>query len=137
MNYIRSQKLAKLSGVSIRTLRYYDEIGLLKPAFVGDQGYRYYQERQLLILQQILFYRELGFELKQIQAILKQADPDIILALEAQKKCMRTKITRMQTFMKTIDNTINRLQGNKTMDVIKNYLKDLTNWNNKRSMSEL
>lgn len=115
MNYTVN-KLAKLSGVSIRTLRYYDEIGLLKPAFVGEQGYRFYQEPQLLILQQILFYRELGFELKRIQEILKQADPDVVIALQTQKKCLRTKITRMQTLMKTIDATINRLQGKQTMN---------------------
>ena len=48
-------KLAKLSGVSARTLRFYDEIGLLKPAYVGDNEYRYYEEEQLLMLQQILF----------------------------------------------------------------------------------
>lgn len=59
-------KLAKCSGVSARTLRFYDEIGLLKPAYVGDNDYRYYEEEQLLMLQQILFYRELGFPLNDI-----------------------------------------------------------------------
>jgi DNA-binding transcriptional MerR regulator len=62
-------KLAKLSGVSVRTLHFYDEVGLLKPAYYGDNHYRYYEEEQLLILQQILFYRELGLSLNEIQAL--------------------------------------------------------------------
>lgn len=63
-------KLAKLSGVSPRTLRFYDKIDLLKPAFYGDNQYRYYEEEQLLMLQQILFFRELGFPLlMQIQVL--------------------------------------------------------------------
>jgi len=56
------KQVAKLSGVSVRALRFYDEIGLLKPAFYGDNGYRYYEKEQLLSLQQILFYREQGPE---------------------------------------------------------------------------
>ena len=60
--------------MSVRTLHFYDESGLLKPAYVGGNGYRFYQEPELLILQQILFYRELGFELKQIRRILGRAD---------------------------------------------------------------
>lgn len=63
-------KIAKLSGVSIRTLHYYDEIGLLKPAYYGENNYRYYEEKQLLLLQQILFYRELDFQLVDIQKVL-------------------------------------------------------------------
>ena len=57
------KKLAAISGVSVRTLHWYDEVGLLKPAYHGANGYRFYEEAQLLMLQQILFYRELGFEL--------------------------------------------------------------------------
>ena len=55
------KKLAKLSGISVRALRFYDTIGLLKPAYYGDNNYRYYEEEQILLLQQILFYREIGF----------------------------------------------------------------------------
>ena len=65
-------KLAKISGVSSRTLRFYDEIDLLKPAFYGDNQYRYYEEEQLLMLQQILFFRELGFPLNDIQRIISR-----------------------------------------------------------------
>ena len=61
------KQVAAMSGVSVRTLHFYDETGLLKPAYHGANGYRFYEEPQLLTLQQILFYRELGFELKQIK----------------------------------------------------------------------
>lgn len=115
MNYTVNQ-LAKLSGVTIRTLRFYDEIGLLKPAFVAENGYRYYQENELLLLQQILFFRELGFELKQIQSILKRSDFDKLAALQSHKKILEQKIKRLQTLMVTIGKTINHLQGNQTMN---------------------
>src|SRR3954464_5497167 len=67
------KQVATVSGVSVRTLHFYDEAGLLKPAYHGANGYRFYEEPQLLTLQQILFYRELGFELKQIKQILAGA----------------------------------------------------------------
>ena len=82
-------KLAKISGVSVRTLHWYDEVGLLKPAYYGSNGYRYYEEEQLLILQQILFFRELGFELKQIQKILGRSDFDKIAALSSHRKVLQ------------------------------------------------
>lgn len=64
------RRVSGLSGVSIRTLHFYDEVGLLKPAYVSGSGYRYYEEPQLLTLQQIRFYRELGLELREIKSIL-------------------------------------------------------------------
>ncbi len=67
-------QLARLSGVSTRTLRFYDEIALLKPAYYGGNQYRYYKEEQLLMLQQILFFRELGFPLNDIQQIMSSDD---------------------------------------------------------------
>ena len=66
------KKLAAMSGVSVRTLHLYDGLGLLVPAYRAANGYRFYEEPQLLMLQQILFYRELGFELKQIKGIIAQ-----------------------------------------------------------------
>ena len=108
--------LAKLSGISIRTLHYYDEIGLLKPAYIAENGYRYYQEKQLLLLQQILFFRELGFTLKQIQKILAQTDFDRLNALQSQKKLLSDKIVQMQILMKTIDKTINHIKGKQMLD---------------------
>jgi len=109
-------KLAQLSGVTVRTLRFYDEIGLLKPAYVAESGYRYYQDKQLLLLQQILFFRELGFELKNIQKILTQSDFDMSETLRVHKKVLRKDIVRMTQLVKTIDKTINHLAGNKKMN---------------------
>ncbi len=114
MNYTIN-KLARLSGVSVRTLRFYDEIGLLKPAYVAENRYRYYQEAQLLRLQQILFFRELGFELKQIQDILEQSDFNRIHVLRSHKKVLHNEIQKMKKLLCTIDRTINHLQGNYKM----------------------
>ena len=70
----RIKKVAHLSGLSVRTLHFYDEIGLLKPAYHAANGYRFYEDPQLLTLQQIPFYRELGCPLKQIKSILGRPD---------------------------------------------------------------
>lgn len=109
------KQLAKLSGVSTRTLRFYDEIGLLKPAFYGENQYRYYKEEQLLILQQILFFRELEFPLANIQRILSSSDFDKIKSLQQQKSLLQSNLKRTETLLKTIDKTISHLKGNRTM----------------------
>src|ERR1700722_3693019 len=108
-------KLAKLSGVSVRTLHWYDEIGLLKPAYYGANGYRHYEEKQLLTLQQILFFRELGFELKQIQKILGRSDFDTIVTLRSHRGVLQKNLERTQKLIKTIDKTIKHLEGNRKM----------------------
>ena len=108
-------KLSKLSGVSSRTLRFYDEINLLKPAFYGDNQYRYYEEEQLLMLQQILFFRELGFPLNDIQRIISSDDFDKIEALTAHKSTLQSNLERTETLIDTIDKTLSHLRGNLTM----------------------
>jgi DNA-binding transcriptional MerR regulator len=108
-------KLAKLSGVSARTLHFYDEIGLLKPAYVGENNYRYYEEEQLLMLQQILFYRELGMPLSEIQRIISSDDFDKIEALQSHKKVLEESLDRSQQMIKTIDKTISHLRGKEKM----------------------
>ncbi len=108
-------KLAKLSGVSVRTLHWYDEVGLLRPAYHGSNGYRYYEEAQLLTLQQILFFRELGFELKQIQKILGRTDFDQIVALSSHRQVLQKNLERTQMLIKTIDKTIQHLKGSRPM----------------------
>src|SRR5580765_7025923 len=77
------KQVAAMSGVSVRTLHFYDETALLKPAYTKENGYRIYEESQLLLLQQILFYRELGFELKQIKRVLGRRDFEKSAALES------------------------------------------------------
>src|SRR4051795_8904350 len=100
------KQVSAISGVSVRTLHFYDETGLLKPAYCGANGYRFYEEPQLLILQQILFYRELGFELKQIKRILGEADFEIAAALQSHRKVLETNLARTRTLIETVDKTL-------------------------------
>jgi len=109
-------KLAKVSGVSVRTLHWYDEIGLLEPAYYGSNGYRYYEEEQLLTLQQILFFRDLGFELKQIQRLLERGDFDKIVALRTHREVLKKNVKRTKELIKTIDKTIDHLKGDMKMN---------------------
>lgn len=109
------KELAQMSGVSVRTLHFYDEIGLLKPARYGENGYRYYEEEQLFMLQQILFYRELGFELKHINALLTRSDFDRVEALKTHKAILLKNKTRMLELLTTIDKTIDKLTKGTTM----------------------
>src|ERR1041385_6143830 len=104
-----------MSDVSVRTLHFYDEVGLLKPAYIGANGYRFYEEAQLLTLQQILFYRELGFELKQIKKILNRPDFDKVAALESHRKILRKNLAQTRKLIVTIDKTIEHLKGTKKM----------------------
>jgi DNA-binding transcriptional MerR regulator len=115
MNYTVKQ-VAVMAGVSVRTLHFYDEAGLLKPARIGANGYRYYGEAELLTLQQIRFYRELGFELKQIKRILSRPDFDKIGALESHRKVLGKRLTEIRKLLETIDNTIQHLKGTKKMN---------------------
>lgn len=109
------KKVAAMSGVSVRSLHFYDETGLLKPAYIGANGYRFYEERELLILQQILFYRELGFELKQIKEILGRADFKKVSALQSHQEVLRNKLARTRELIETIDKTIQHLNGETKM----------------------
>lgn len=109
------KQLAKISGISIRTLRFYDEIGLLKPAYYGDNNYRYYEEEQLLMLQQILFYRELEFSLADIQKIINSENFNKIDALISHKQVLAGCLDRTKKLIKTIDQTLLHLSGEITM----------------------
>jgi DNA-binding transcriptional MerR regulator len=109
------KQVADMAGVSVRTLHFYDETGLLNPAYVGANGYRYYEEAQLLMLQQILFYRELGLELKQIRKFLNRPNFDKIAALESHWRTLQKRLTHTQELLRTIDKTIAHLKGTKKM----------------------
>ena len=111
------KQLAKLAGVSVRTLHYYDEIGLLKPSSLGDNGYRRYEQKAILKLQQILFYRELDLSLNEIKIIMGQPDFDVITALDTHKKELQRRVERLKRLLQTIDTTINQLKGNEKMNV--------------------
>lgn len=109
------KKIAEISGISIRTLHYYDEIGLLKPAFHGTNGTRNYGEKELLLLQQILFFKELGFSLKQINKALKQNNFYPLSALDSHKKSLQKQGEKIRNLLETIESTIEYLQGKKNM----------------------
>ena len=115
-------KLAKLSGVTVRTLHWYDKMGLLKPSYTGSNGYRYYEEKELLTLQQILFFRELGFELKKIQQILGRNDFDQLAALLSHRQVLKKNLERTQKLIETIDHTINHIKGKQKMNEHDMYL---------------
>lgn len=98
------KEFSQLSGVSVRTLHYYDEIGLLKPSSVDQHtGYRYYNENALLRMQQILFYRELDFSLKQIHEIMASPNYDKSKALAEQRKLLTLKKERLERLITAID----------------------------------
>ena len=101
------REFAKLVGVSVRTLHYYDEIGLLKPSFVDRMtGYRYYDDVSLLRMQEILFYRELDFSLKSIKDILSSPGHDKAKALKEQKRLLILKKERLERLITAIDGAV-------------------------------
>ncbi len=115
MNSYTVSQLAKLAGVSNRTLHHYDKIGLLKPAKRARSNYRYYGKEELYRLQQILFYKELDFELADIKKILDDPDFDQLKALQFQRKELRNRRKRLRKLVETIDKTITEIQENKIM----------------------
>lgn len=101
------KEFSEACGVSVRTLHYYDEIGLLKPSFVDDwTGYRYYDENSLLRMQEIMFYRELDFSLKNISQIITSPDYDKEKALSQQKKLLILKKERLEKLISSIDDAM-------------------------------
>ncbi|MGI6665042.1 MAG: MerR family transcriptional regulator [Christensenellaceae bacterium] len=105
------KQLAALAGVSSRTLRYYDEIGLLQPAFVGENGYRMYETKEVDRLQQIMFYREMGFPLKEIVQLLKRAETGELASLEAHEKRLEKEQARLARMIATLRKTIAAKKG--------------------------
>ena len=104
---MKIKEFAKFTGVSVRTLHYYDEIGLLVPAYVDKYtGYRYYNQQSLLRMQEILFYRELDFSLKTIREILTSPNYDRQKALTEQKNLLTLKKERLERLIYSIDNAM-------------------------------
>jgi DNA-binding transcriptional MerR regulator len=116
MNYT-VKRLATMAGISVRTLHYYDEIGLLKPSFINrENGYRFYEEKELLKLQQILFFRELDFSLETIRGIMESPNFDSVAALLDQKKLLELKRKRIDRLLRTISKTIIAAKGGEFMN---------------------
>jgi len=111
------KKLSKLAGVSVRTLHLYDKMGLLKPSVRTEARYRLYGEKELLRLQQILFYRELDFPLKEIGAILDDPAFDVVQALEGHRKALLARKERINTLIGTIEKTLVTLKNNTMLQV--------------------
>lgn len=109
------KQLAGLADVTPRTLHYYDEIGLLQPSSIGDNGYRYYDGAAALRLQQILFYRELGLSLEEIQRILDRPDFDVLDALQHHREALQQRAGRLNHLIDTVDKTIMHLKGERAM----------------------
>ena len=110
------KQLARLSGVSVRTLHHYDEIGLLRPAFLGENRYRYYGREELLRLQDILFHRELGVSLQEIARLLATEGRDRVAILSRHREMLAERIESSRHLLRTIDRTIAQLNGEGTMD---------------------
>lgn len=108
-------KLAKLAGVSTRTLRFYDECGLLVPRRIGSNGYRIYGETEVDRLQQILFYRELGVELVEVGRILSAKNFDGQSALENHLTALRAKREQLNTLIANVEKSISAMKGEATM----------------------
>lgn len=104
--------VARMSGVTSRTLRHYDEIGLLVPARTGSNGYRYYEDTGLLRLQRILVLRELGMSLGEISEVLSR-QTDEVEALKAHRERLQAEHARLGILIETVARTIDRLQKTK------------------------
>lgn len=109
------KELADLAGVSARTLRYYDQIGLLKPARVTESGYRIYGPHEVDLLQQILFYRELDVGLDQIKAIVSTPDFDQVAALREHYRRFKQKRARLDRLIETVAKAIASREGEITV----------------------
>jgi DNA-binding transcriptional MerR regulator len=115
MKLLTVKQVAKISGVSVRALHHYDEIGLLKPARIGRNRYRYYGDDELLRLQQILLHRELDIPLERIKEILDDPKFDQRSALIEQRERLAKEAKRYAQLVRTIDRTIARLDGDNAM----------------------
>ncbi len=108
-------ELARLAGVSVRTLHFYDEKGLLRPSGRAENGYRIYTRESLLRLQQILFLKELRFSLRQISSILEQPNFDLLHALEIHERTLEQEASRLQVLLTTVRKTIKNVKGESEM----------------------
>ncbi len=111
MKDLTVKQLAAISGVTVRTLHHYDEIGLLKPAYIGENGYRYYGRNELMRLQRILFHRELGAPLGEIGELMDLEGEDQVAVLMRQRERLVAERERFTTLIGTIDLTLASIKG--------------------------
>jgi DNA-binding transcriptional MerR regulator len=116
------KKLADIAGVSVRTLHYYDEIGLLKPQYRSENGYRYYSEEEVILLQQIMFFRELGFSLDEISTIISSPDFNVSEALAQHRSLLVKKDERLRELINTVERTIGKMEKQSEMNIKEFYI---------------
>lgn len=108
--------VARLAGISVRTLHHYDEIGILRPSKRSEAGYRLYGDGDLAVLQQVLFYRELGFSLEDIRQVMQDPGFDRFEALVSQRRLLAEKATQLHHMIEAVDKAIDGEQKGITMD---------------------
>jgi DNA-binding transcriptional MerR regulator len=109
-------QVAKVAGVSVRTLHHYDEIGLLEPSERSGAGYRLYSDDDLVTLQQVMFFKELGFGLEDIGRLMHDPAFDRREALRLQHRMLSDKAAQLMKMMDAVDRTLDGLQKGITMD---------------------
>lgn len=112
---MKVKEVANLAGISVRTLHHYDDIGLLHPSNITESGYRLYSQKDLQVLQQILFFKELDFPLKQIKTIISNPSYNQEEALRLQRNMLLNKREHIDSMLQTIDKTINDMKGEGNM----------------------
>lgn len=134
------QKLSKLAGISPRTIRYYDEIGLLKPKRINSSEYRIYGKEEVDRLQQILFYRELGLNLESITEILDSPSFDGVTALKEHREKLIARRYQIDKLINNVEKTINSKERGTIMqdkEKFEGFKKDLINENEKKYGKEV
>lgn len=133
-------KLSRMAGISTRTLRYYDSIGLLKPLRINSSGYRIYGQKEIALLQQILFYRELGFSLEDIRSIVLSPAFDNLKALEEHRSKLLKERERLDLLISTVDKTIDSAIGRNIMsdkEKFEGFKKELVKENEEKYGKEI
>ena len=130
------KQLADLARISVRTLHHYDDIGLLKPAYLGTNGYRYYEQPQLYRLQQILVYREFGLPLDEISDLIDAADFDVASSLRQHRARLIERLQQQQELLRVIDDTLARLDGDEPMQDNAFHDRGLYNWQSPAKQAE-
>ncbi|MEA4994157.1 HTH-type transcriptional activator mta [bioreactor metagenome] len=122
---MKINEAARLAGVTVRTLRYYDQIGLLKPSRVTEAGYRVYDAKALETLQQILFFRELDFPLREIQALMEKPGYDRRRALEGHRALLLEKKKHIEGLIALADRSLNGEDDMSFQEFDKSRLEDM------------
>ncbi|AQL55606.1 MerR family transcriptional regulator [Abyssicoccus albus] len=119
--HLQIKEVSKIAGVSVRTLQYYDQIDLLSPEKSDDNGYRMYSKDDLDTLQQILFFKEIGFKLKEIKNFINNPTYNQYEALILQRRLLDAKRIEINRMISTIDKTLKHLKGEASLTHIEKF----------------